>query len=231
MSKGWGGAAGQPSAVGASAGWGLGEGLNAHLLGDDDQRVLVLRQKVEDAPYLEGVVIWDDQPAQVQVLPGAQRPAHLVEVLTIKVIGHLRQKRLFLQAADVTNKIIWVFLGCCCFLFYLIAAMTKTTSKTLEFQSLRWRALFKSWNWSSSGEALNSSVSIETSVMATAQSCGLEALVWTRSGTPPLASVPASSHWWTLISSPQTFWCSRTAKYRKFSQAASTVAQRSKSQT
>lgn len=34
-----------------------GEGLNAHLLGDDDQRVLFLRQKVEDAPDLEGVVI------------------------------------------------------------------------------------------------------------------------------------------------------------------------------
>lgn len=75
---------------------------NAHLLRDDDQGVLVLGQEVEDAPDLEGVVIGDDQPAQIQVLLGAQRPAHLVEVLTIKVVGHLRQNqnRLFLQAAD-----------------------------------------------------------------------------------------------------------------------------------
>lgn len=85
--------------------------LDAHLLRDDDQGVLLLRQEVEDAPDLEGVVVGDDQPAQVQVLPGAQRPAHLVEVLTIKVTGHLRQNqnRLFSQAADFNHNIIVLF--------------------------------------------------------------------------------------------------------------------------
>lgn len=103
--------------------------LDAHLLRDDDQGVLLLRKEVEDAPDLEGVVVGDDQPAQVQVLPGAQRPAHLVEVLTIKVIGHLRQNqnRLFLQAADFNHNII--------VLFFFKAALMKTAGKTLEFKS------------------------------------------------------------------------------------------------
>lgn len=34
--------------------------FDAHLLGDDDQRVSVLGQEVEDAPDLEGVVVGDD---------------------------------------------------------------------------------------------------------------------------------------------------------------------------
>lgn len=67
--------------------------MNTHLLGDHDQRVSVLRQEVEDAPDLEGVVVGDEQLALIQVFPEAQRPAHLVEVLPVKVIPHLRQSR------------------------------------------------------------------------------------------------------------------------------------------
>lgn len=70
---------------------------DAHLLHDDDQRVLVLGQEVENAPDLEGVVVGDDQLALVQVLPGAERPAHLVEVLTVEVVGHLQQNQHQLQ--------------------------------------------------------------------------------------------------------------------------------------
>lgn len=62
-----------------------------HLLCDDHQRVPVLGQEVEDAPDLEGVVVGDAQLASVQVLPGAKRPAHLVEVLTVEVVPHLWQ--------------------------------------------------------------------------------------------------------------------------------------------
>lgn len=65
--------------------------MNIYLLGDDDQWVSVLRQEVEDAPDLESVVVGDVQLVQIQVFPGAQRPAHFVEVLTIKVICHLWQ--------------------------------------------------------------------------------------------------------------------------------------------
>lgn len=63
----------------------------SYLLGDNDERVSVLGQEVEDAPDLEGVVVADGQLALVQVLAAAQRPAHLVELLLVKVAGHLQQ--------------------------------------------------------------------------------------------------------------------------------------------
>ncbi len=74
---------------------------NTHLLSDDDQRVSVLRQEVEDAPDLEGVVVGDEQLALIEVFPGAQRPAHFVEVLTVKVIRHLWQSRTAAQASHL----------------------------------------------------------------------------------------------------------------------------------
>ena len=61
----------------------------AHLFSDHNQRVSVLRQKVEDAPDLEGVIVGDEQLILVQVLPRAQCPAHFVKVLTVKVTRHL----------------------------------------------------------------------------------------------------------------------------------------------
>lgn len=67
--------------------------FNTHLLSDDHQRVSVLRQEVEDAPDLEGVIVGDEQLALIQVFPGAQRPAHFVEVLTVKIIRHLCQEQ------------------------------------------------------------------------------------------------------------------------------------------
>lgn len=63
----------------------------SYLLGDNDERVSVLGQEIEDDPDLEGVVVADGQLAQVQVLAAAQRPAHLVELLLVKVVGHLQQ--------------------------------------------------------------------------------------------------------------------------------------------
>lgn len=60
----------------------------SHLLGDDAQRVSFLRQEVEDAPDLEGVVVGHERTF-LQVLPVAQSPAHFVEVLTVEVIRHL----------------------------------------------------------------------------------------------------------------------------------------------
>lgn len=67
--------------------------VSTHLLRDDDQRVSVLRQEVEDAPDLEGVVVGDEQLALVHVFSEAQRPAHSVEVLAVKIIRHLPQNR------------------------------------------------------------------------------------------------------------------------------------------
>lgn len=67
--------------------------FDTHLLSDDHQRVSVLRQEVEDAPDLEGVVVGDKKLAWIHVFPGAQSPAHFVEVLTVKVIRRLRQSR------------------------------------------------------------------------------------------------------------------------------------------
>lgn len=64
----------------------------SYLLGDNDERVSVLGQEVEDTPDLEGVVVADGQLALVQVLAAAQRPAHLVELLLVKVVGHLQQR-------------------------------------------------------------------------------------------------------------------------------------------
>lgn len=64
----------------------------SYLLGDHDERVSLLGQEVEDAPDLEGVVVADGQLALVQVLAAAQRPAHLVELLLVKVAGHLQQR-------------------------------------------------------------------------------------------------------------------------------------------
>lgn len=61
----------------------------SYLLGDNDERVSVLGQEVEDAPDLEGIVVADGQLVLVQVLAAAQRPAHLVELLLVKVVGHL----------------------------------------------------------------------------------------------------------------------------------------------
>ena len=80
--------------------------VSPHLLSDHGQRVSVLRQEVEDAPYLEGVVVGDEQLTPVQVLPGAQRPAHFVEVLTVKVTRHLRRSR-----TTTTLVRLFVFLG------------------------------------------------------------------------------------------------------------------------
>lgn len=67
--------------------------VSTHLLRDYDQRVSVLRQEVEDAPDLEGIVVGDEQLALVHVFSEAQRPAHFVEVLTVKIICHLPQNR------------------------------------------------------------------------------------------------------------------------------------------
>lgn len=64
-----------------------------HLLSDDHQRVSVLRQEVEDAPDLEGVVVGDKKLALIHVFPGAQSPAHFVEVLTVKVVRRLWSSR------------------------------------------------------------------------------------------------------------------------------------------
>lgn len=96
----------------------------AHLLRDDDQGVLVLGQEVEDAPDLEGVVMGDDEPARVQVLPGAQRPAHLVEVLAIKVIGHLPEPEAEPEPAGFYRLLTSVR-----------TLLRKTAWKTLEFHS------------------------------------------------------------------------------------------------
>ena len=60
-----------------------------HLLADDRQWVAVLTQEVEDAPDLEGIVVRYQQVAAVQVLSGAQRPAHPVKVLAVKLLLHL----------------------------------------------------------------------------------------------------------------------------------------------
>lgn len=65
---------------------------SSHLLSDNDQRVPVLRQEVEDAPDLEGIIVVDEQLTHSQVLPGAQQPAHPVEVLPVEVFRHLRQR-------------------------------------------------------------------------------------------------------------------------------------------
>lgn len=64
----------------------------SYLLCDNEERVSFLGQEVEDAPDLEGVVVADGQLAQVQVLAAAQCPAHLVELLLVKVVGHLQQE-------------------------------------------------------------------------------------------------------------------------------------------
>lgn len=82
----------------------------SYLLGDNDERVSVLGQEVEDAPDLEGVVVADGQLAQVQVLAAAQRPAHLVELLLVKVVGHLqagRQKQTQIFEVNHTNWRFW----------------------------------------------------------------------------------------------------------------------------
>lgn len=82
--------------------------VSTHLLRDNDQRVSVLRQEVEDAPDLEGIVVGDEQLALVHVFPEAQRPAHFVEVLTVKIICHLQQNRttaLVSHSSQVQNSL------------------------------------------------------------------------------------------------------------------------------
>lgn len=65
--------------------------VGSYLLGDNNQRVSFLGQEVKDAPDLEGIIVADGQLTQVQVLAAAQRPAHLVELLLVEVVGHLQQ--------------------------------------------------------------------------------------------------------------------------------------------
>lgn len=74
------------------------------LLSDDDQGVSVFRQEVEDAPDLEGVIVTDLELILLQVLPIRQRPAHFVEVLTVKVILHLWHNRNIIRLCSTPKE-------------------------------------------------------------------------------------------------------------------------------
>lgn len=62
----------------------------SHLLSGYRQWVFILRQEVENAPDLEGILVRDEKVASVEVLPGAQDPAHSVKVLPVKVVLDLQ---------------------------------------------------------------------------------------------------------------------------------------------
>ena len=63
-----------------------------HLFNNDDQWIFVLRQKVENAPDFESIIVWDVQPLSVKIFHVTQRPAHPVELHEIKIFLHLWMK-------------------------------------------------------------------------------------------------------------------------------------------
>ena len=79
--------------------------VQSHLLSDDGQWVFLFRQEVEDAPDLESVFVRDEEVGSVEVLTGAQGPAHSVKVLPVKVVLDLQLGTVSGQVNKRHNKL------------------------------------------------------------------------------------------------------------------------------
>lgn len=57
----------------------------AHLFRYDHKRISVFRQEVENTPDFESIFVGDEHAVVADVLTGAQRPAHFIQLLEIKL--------------------------------------------------------------------------------------------------------------------------------------------------